>query len=229
MIYTEKSKNNEMIFYNEKSKILKILGNNYKIKIKKYVETLIVNGNSNKIKCYSNNISFKYLILYGDNNVISIQKNNADLFIKDLGKNNIIKRKKNSSNNQENLNEINQIELKEEDQNNFSSNLKDFKFLCISKNIDNKKNEKQNFLNRKNYMEKSLIYQNYSELSEFKFKDWEKYKNKKNELCCICLELFNDNDLVKQFSCKNHLYHKKCLFNWIKIMRNCPMCKKELI
>jgi hypothetical protein len=46
-----------------------------------------------------------------------------------------------------------------------------------------------------------------------------------NEECSICLEI-NDNAWIK-IHC-NHIYHKECLKEWIKISKSCPICREQL-
>ena len=63
-----------------------------------------------------------------------------------------------------------------------------------------------------------------------------KYINYNNEnkydICTICLEI-NDNKST-QLEC-GHIYHKKCIKEWIKTTRNqnleinCPLCKVNII
>ena len=51
-----------------------------------------------------------------------------------------------------------------------------------------------------------------------------------NNLCMICLDDKNDNDLFK--SCRNnHFYHKKCINQWVDIstdIQKCPECCQDL-
>ena len=47
-----------------------------------------------------------------------------------------------------------------------------------------------------------------------------------NEICCICLE--NINSESSRFHC-NHIFHKKCIYNWIKNRNVCPICNQILI
>ena len=50
-----------------------------------------------------------------------------------------------------------------------------------------------------------------------------------NEVCCICLESFKDlkEEDVKIICSNIHLYHKKCIDQWLKNNNNCPTCKEE--
>lgn len=45
--------------------------------------------------------------------------------------------------------------------------------------------------------------------------------------CLICLEELS-LDKTETFSC-NHTFHRKCLEEWFKIERTCPLCRKMLL
>tara|TARA_B100000035_G_C20995374_1_gene552210 strand:- start:804 stop:1184 length:381 start_codon:yes stop_codon:yes gene_type:complete len=59
-----------------------------------------------------------------------------------------------------------------------------------------------------------------------------KYKNLEESLteitekeCSICLESFNLNDKIFNLNC-GHIFHKKCLKEWINKDKNeCPLCR----
>ena len=44
--------------------------------------------------------------------------------------------------------------------------------------------------------------------------------------CLICLEKINNNFVYTNCNCKNILYHKECISNWLMFSLNCPHCKK---
>lgn len=44
--------------------------------------------------------------------------------------------------------------------------------------------------------------------------------------CSICLEIFGEDEIVK-LEC-THIFHEKCLEEWLKIQKNCPLCKAIL-
>jgi hypothetical protein len=48
--------------------------------------------------------------------------------------------------------------------------------------------------------------------------------NSLNE-CSICLEI-NNNKIIK--TCCDHEFHEKCLLEWMKISKTCPICRKNL-
>jgi hypothetical protein len=47
--------------------------------------------------------------------------------------------------------------------------------------------------------------------------------------CTICLECFKAPDNLIEFACREHVYHKTCLKEWIKKSNTCPLCKYDLM
>ncbi|KAK6934637.1 Zinc finger, RING-type [Dillenia turbinata] len=45
--------------------------------------------------------------------------------------------------------------------------------------------------------------------------------------CCICLARYKDKEEVRQLPC-SHIFHLKCVDQWLKIISCCPLCKQEL-
>jgi type II secretory pathway pseudopilin PulG len=60
-----------------------------------------------------------------------------------------------------------------------------------------------------------------------------KHPSDKNvEMCCICLDQFEEkgDDLVAQLDCNSkHVFHVKCLNEWIKNKCECPMCRDPIM
>lgn len=48
--------------------------------------------------------------------------------------------------------------------------------------------------------------------------------------CTVCLENINmiDKDIIKFKKC-NHMFHKECIDEWIKINKSCPICRVDII
>ncbi|KAM7344214.1 uncharacterized protein ACRADG_011033 [Cochliomyia hominivorax] len=46
-----------------------------------------------------------------------------------------------------------------------------------------------------------------------------------NILCAICSTYFNSSDIIYSTRC-GHVFHKSCLFRWLKTSRTCPECRK---
>ncbi|XP_008791159.2 E3 ubiquitin-protein ligase At1g63170-like isoform X2 [Phoenix dactylifera] len=47
------------------------------------------------------------------------------------------------------------------------------------------------------------------------------------ECCCICLAKYGDREEVRQLPC-SHLFHLRCVDQWLRIISSCPLCKQEL-
>ncbi|RWR83394.1 zinc finger protein [Cinnamomum micranthum f. kanehirae] len=48
-----------------------------------------------------------------------------------------------------------------------------------------------------------------------------------NSECCICLAKYRDKEEVRQLPC-SHLFHLRCVDQWLRIVSCCPLCKQEL-
>jgi len=46
--------------------------------------------------------------------------------------------------------------------------------------------------------------------------------------CTICLENFNENEILYELSCK-HYYHKDCIDDWLSKKNTCPLCRLNLL
>ena len=65
------------------------------------------------------------------------------------------------------------------------------------------------------------------ELDEFQFKHLKKYSALKEDKCPICLQKYKGADIIKEFPCK-HIFHKNCIFKWLKKSNICPLCKYDI-
>ena len=65
------------------------------------------------------------------------------------------------------------------------------------------------------------------ELDEFQFKHLKKYSALKEDKCPICLQKYMGADIIKEFPCK-HIFHKNCIFKWLKKSNLCPLCKYDI-
>lgn len=54
------------------------------------------------------------------------------------------------------------------------------------------------------------------------------YKNKATESCSICLEPFVNNTKVNKTIC-GHMYHVKCIDNWLLNNNSCPNCRTVVL
>lgn len=44
--------------------------------------------------------------------------------------------------------------------------------------------------------------------------------------CAVCQELMREKDIVAMLSCE-HVYHHKCVVEWLKKNVTCPQCRQE--
>lgn len=51
---------------------------------------------------------------------------------------------------------------------------------------------------------------------------------KKEENCVICQSDFNFGERLITLPCL-HQYHTKCITDWLKLKKNCPICQKEVV
>lgn len=49
-----------------------------------------------------------------------------------------------------------------------------------------------------------------------------------NDSCAICIEDFNNDDIVRKFGC-SHIYHSECVDTWVIENNTCPICKITVI
>ncbi|CAA2986843.1 E3 ubiquitin- ligase At4g11680-like [Olea europaea subsp. europaea] len=52
-------------------------------------------------------------------------------------------------------------------------------------------------------------------------------KDDENTECCICLAKYRVKDEIRQLPC-THIFHLKCVDQWLKIISCCPLCKHGL-
>ena len=64
-------------------------------------------------------------------------------------------------------------------------------------------------------------------MTEFEYKNIKKYSSIKEKKCCICLEKYKSSDIIKEYPCK-HIFHKSCIFKWLKESNLCPICKHDI-
>lgn len=48
-----------------------------------------------------------------------------------------------------------------------------------------------------------------------------------NNECPICIEVFQSGEKARQIEC-NHVYHKRCIIQWLKMRSTCPVCRFRL-
>ena len=98
-------------------------------------------------------------------------------------------------------------------------------YICLSAVADNA--EEFDSDNQDDFF--AFLEQRIEEL-KFKYGDLEKQFARRRKqiprLCIICFEDFEREKEVIQLSCnKNHIYHQKCLFEWLGKNKTCPLCR----
>ena len=68
----------------------------------------------------------------------------------------------------------------------------------------------------------------FLEMDEYQYKHIQKYESRKETECAICLGEFLGPDIIKAFYKCEHIFHKKCLLNWLKTKNKCPLCNHDL-
>ncbi|KAA0202166.1 hypothetical protein HAZT_HAZT006065 [Hyalella azteca] len=53
-------------------------------------------------------------------------------------------------------------------------------------------------------------------------------KDMKDEDCCICFSVMNQPDQVTKLEC-NHFFHSKCINDWFRTKRECPLCRTHSV
>jgi hypothetical protein len=48
------------------------------------------------------------------------------------------------------------------------------------------------------------------------------------ENCCICLEQMKKGEIIKTMTCNKHVFHAKCLDEWLSVKGSCPLCLSEV-
>ncbi|KAG9144131.1 hypothetical protein Leryth_013776 [Lithospermum erythrorhizon] len=71
-------------------------------------------------------------------------------------------------------------------------------------------------------------------LPSFAYKEFDKNtnlgnstSNNENLECCICLAKYKDKEEIRELPC-SHIFHLKCVDQWLKIIACCPLCKQDL-
>nr|XP_043617050.1 E3 ubiquitin ligase BIG BROTHER-related-like [Erigeron canadensis] len=68
-----------------------------------------------------------------------------------------------------------------------------------------------------------------SQLPTCKYRSGLFSKNKKKEESCVVCQMdFNFGDRLITLPC-SHQYHTKCITDWLKLRKNCPICQKEVV
>jgi hypothetical protein len=57
---------------------------------------------------------------------------------------------------------------------------------------------------------------------------WTSNNEKGNTTCSICLERFQEGDLIISGGLCSHAYHRECVMSWVQARDDCPMCRQPM-
>ncbi|CAI9762398.1 unnamed protein product [Fraxinus pennsylvanica] len=66
-----------------------------------------------------------------------------------------------------------------------------------------------------------------SRLPTFKYKAGSSAGKQEDKECVICCSAYDKGDTLTTLPCA-HQYHTYCINHWLKLKKNCPVCKKEV-
>jgi hypothetical protein len=116
------------------------------------------------------------------------------------------------------INNINRTNIINNQRNNENQNNN---IINIDNNNNNKNDKKDD---EKNKIRNQLI----KEFDEFQYKNKDKFNESFiEEECPICLVKYRFTDKIKVLPCK-HIYHKKCIKEWLNHHDNCPLCNYDI-
>ena len=119
------------------------------------------------------------------------------------------------------MNNLNNINIEDNDDENENFDYNDDEYEENENNEENEENEEDRDL----FMRKREQF--ILELDEFQFKHLKKYSALTEDKCPICLQKYKSADIIKEFPCK-HIFHKTCIFKWLKTSNVCPLCKHDI-
>ena len=114
------------------------------------------------------------------------------------------------------MNNFSNVNIEEDNDEDFDGNEEEFE-----ENENNEENDEEAEL----FMRKREQF--ILELDEFQFKHLKKYSALTEDKCPICLQKYKSADIIKEFPCK-HIFHKTCIFKWLKTSNVCPLCKHDI-
>ena len=113
----------------------------------------------------------------------------------------------------------------------FNNDFNNFNNINVENNYDNDLDDEDDDMEGGEEDEEDLFLKKRNqfilELDEFQFKHLKKYSALKEEKCPICLQKYKGIDIIKEFPCK-HIFHKNCIFKWLKTSNVCPLCKHDI-
>ena len=208
------------IIITQNCKKLKVTGQSNKVKIKSEIKELFVSGMDNHINGEEPNCLIHTIFLNGMDNFVKLNSRSANAEVEINGMENKVKigdriiRQSSSNNNNYSYN--NRVHIQVFPVSYTRNNINNI-------NVSNNSNDEapsEEFKKKKN----DLIL----EMDEFQYKHIIKYDSRKETSCSICLTDFERVDIIKVFHKCGHIFHKKCLLEWLKKSNLCPLCKYDL-
>lgn len=69
-------------------------------------------------------------------------------------------------------------------------------------------------------------YNNVSSNFSMKYSQLEDYNKEKYKTCSICIDDYDNDSQITITHC-DHSYHSNCIEEWIKVRKNCPVCRSD--
>ena len=212
---------------------LKISGVGCKIIIKSHIGTIHITGTNNKVNGLDQNCLIDNLFVSGIGNKIDLNQNCSNVNQNIHGLENKIRINGNEVNSNNYGNNNGNIHFVNNNRVIINRNIINPRNIINSifrnnenNNEDDDDNNDENNENDQEFQEKKkeLIL----EMDEFQYKHIQKYDSRKETQCAICLSDFVGVDIIKSFYKCEHIFHKKCLLDWLKKSNICPLCKHDL-
>lgn len=55
------------------------------------------------------------------------------------------------------------------------------------------------------------------------------YESQTNEICTICRNTFNNQEICRKINNCSHYFHQSCVDSWLVRNHTCPMCRHNII
>ena len=198
--------------------------------VSSWMDSLNMNNKNNQNVYNFNNLmdnlnNFNFNIITYSNNDNNVSYNNSN----DNNDRNNNQAYVNNSNNERDRNNMSNSSFGNNNNNRNeanSANSNNSTNISNVNDISNSINKSVNFQNLSDFEKKKL--QLILEMDEYQYKHIQKYENREEKECAICLEDFQGIDILKAFYKCDHIFHKKCLLDWLKKHNDCPYCKHDL-
>ena len=204
-------------------KIIIVKGNNNKIYCAQKVKKLIIKGCNNKF-ILEDEGKLYYAYMSGAGNEIKC-KNYTRIKSTIKGINNIIITKQKDYYDDESDSDSDESDSDDSDLDDYDLDEDDLEFLKLRKNIrKNKLLVQGGYYNCNNNFNLNNKKVNVSELKSFNYSMLLPLFKEHNKKCQICLIKFRENEIIKLFSCNQHIFHINCIKLWLEKKANCPLC-----